>query len=137
MATVRPGRCPVRGVRSRGRLGFGAGAANPTPNRHLFRNLIINGVFPLRSPPLNATVSFFGSIFPTSPMPQNARRSDTITEQQRLAAIERLAVTYTPAEECFDRITRLAARIFATPNCHPLGGGRSASVVQVARGHGD
>lgn len=48
-------------------------------------------------------------------MPQNARRSDTITEQQRLAAIERLAVTYTPAEECFDRITRLAARIFATP----------------------
>ncbi len=48
-------------------------------------------------------------------MPQSARRSDTITEQQRLAAIERLAVTYTPAEECFDRITRLASRIFATP----------------------
>ena len=48
-------------------------------------------------------------------MPQNARRSDTITEQQRLAAIERLAVTYTPAEECFDRLTRLAARVFATP----------------------
>ena len=48
-------------------------------------------------------------------MSQNTRRSDTITEQQRLAAIERLAVTYTPAEECFDRITRLAARIFATP----------------------
>ena len=48
-------------------------------------------------------------------MPQNARRSDTITEQQRLAAIKRLAVTYTPAEECFDRLTRLAARVFATP----------------------
>lgn len=48
-------------------------------------------------------------------MPKNARRSDTITEQQRLAAIERLAVTYTPAEECFDRITRLAARVFETP----------------------
>ncbi|MSR04264.1 MAG: sensor domain-containing diguanylate cyclase [Phycisphaerales bacterium] len=115
MATVRPGRGPVRGVRVRGRLGFGAGAANPTPNRHLFINLRIYGAFPLRSPPLNATVSYFGTIFRTAPMPQNTRRSDTITEQQRLAAIERLAVTYTPAEECFDRITRLAARIFATP----------------------
>jgi hypothetical protein len=30
MATVRPGRCPVRGVRVRGRLGFGARGANPT-----------------------------------------------------------------------------------------------------------
>jgi hypothetical protein len=30
MATVRPGRCPVRGVRSRGRLGFGARGATPT-----------------------------------------------------------------------------------------------------------
>ena len=31
MATVRPGRCPVRGVRMRGRLGFGAlRAAHPT-----------------------------------------------------------------------------------------------------------
>jgi hypothetical protein len=30
MATVRPGRCPVRGVRVRGRLGFGAQGANPT-----------------------------------------------------------------------------------------------------------
>jgi diguanylate cyclase (GGDEF)-like protein len=48
-------------------------------------------------------------------MSKNARRSDTITEQQRLAAIDRLAVTYTPAEECFDRLTRLAARVFATP----------------------
>ena len=87
MATVRPGRCPVRGVRVRGRLGFGAGAANPTPNRYLFRNLMINGMFPLRSPPLNATVSYFGTIFRTAPMPQNTRRSDTITEQQRLAAM--------------------------------------------------
>jgi len=30
MATVRPGRCPVRGVRMRGRLGFGARGANST-----------------------------------------------------------------------------------------------------------
>gem|GEM_PF-7032871 len=30
MATVRPGRCPVRGVRVRGRLGFGARGANTT-----------------------------------------------------------------------------------------------------------
>ncbi|MEY4809855.1 MAG: hypothetical protein RI986_193, partial [Planctomycetota bacterium] len=30
MATVRPGRCPVRGVRVRGRLGFGARGANST-----------------------------------------------------------------------------------------------------------
>ena len=30
MATVRPGRGPVRGVRVRGRLGFGARGANPT-----------------------------------------------------------------------------------------------------------
>ena len=56
MATVRPGRCPVRGVRVRGRLGFGARGANPTPNCYLFINLGIYGVLPLRSPPLNATV---------------------------------------------------------------------------------
>lgn len=43
------------------------------------------------------------------------RRTDTATEQQRLDAIERMGVLYTPAEECFDRITRLAARLFATP----------------------
>jgi len=48
-------------------------------------------------------------------MTQTARRSDLATEQQRLDAIERLGLRYTPAEECFDRITRLAARLFATP----------------------
>ena len=31
MATVRPGRCPVRGVRSRGRLGFGARGGKSHP----------------------------------------------------------------------------------------------------------
>ena len=46
---------------------------------------------------------------------QVTRRSDASSEQQRLDAIERLAVLYTPAEECFDRVTRLAARLFAAP----------------------
>ena len=46
---------------------------------------------------------------------QTARRSDHSTEQQRLDAIERMALLYTPAEECFDRVTRLAARMFAAP----------------------
>ena len=48
-------------------------------------------------------------------MIQTARKSDTVNEQQRLEAIERLALLYTPAEECFDRVTRLAARLFAAP----------------------
>ena len=69
----------------------------------------------MHSPALNITVSFVVITLLTALMPKNARRSDNITEQQRLAAIERLAVTYTPAEECFDRITRLAARVFETP----------------------
>jgi diguanylate cyclase (GGDEF)-like protein len=46
---------------------------------------------------------------------QVTRRSDSSSEQQRLDALERLAVLYTPAEECFDRVTRLAARVFAAP----------------------
>ncbi len=56
-----------------------------------------------------------GLRIPLSPMPNTVRRSDTVTEQQRLESIERMAVLYTPAEECFDRITRLASRLFATP----------------------
>lgn len=48
-------------------------------------------------------------------MSQVVRKSDSSTEQQRLDAIERMALLYTPAEECFDRITRLAARLFAAP----------------------
>jgi diguanylate cyclase (GGDEF)-like protein len=43
------------------------------------------------------------------------RNSETFTEQQRLDAIERMALLYTPAEECFDRVTRLASRLFAAP----------------------
>ncbi len=46
---------------------------------------------------------------------QATRRSDSVTEQQRLEAIERMALLYTPAEECFDRVTRLAARLFSAP----------------------
>ena len=46
---------------------------------------------------------------------QATRRSDHSTEQQRLDAIERMALLYTPAEESFDRVTRLAARMFAAP----------------------
>ena len=48
-------------------------------------------------------------------MSQFVRKSDSSTEQQRLDAVERMALLYTPAEECFDRITRLAARLFAAP----------------------
>lgn len=48
-------------------------------------------------------------------IPNSVRRSDTVTEKQRLESVERMAVLYTPAEECFDRITRLAARLFRTP----------------------
>ena len=48
-------------------------------------------------------------------MTQTARRSDLATEQQRLDSIERSGLLYSPAEECFDRITRLASRLFATP----------------------
>lgn len=36
-------------------------------------------------------------------------------EQERLAALDALAVLYTPAEERFDRITRLAARVLDVP----------------------
>jgi diguanylate cyclase (GGDEF)-like protein len=46
---------------------------------------------------------------------QVTRRSDSQSERQRLESIERMALLYTPAEECFDRVTRLAARLFAAP----------------------
>jgi class 3 adenylate cyclase len=36
-------------------------------------------------------------------------------EQQRLAALERLGITSTPTEERFDRIVRLATRLFRVP----------------------
>ena len=48
-------------------------------------------------------------------MIKTKRKSETFTEQQRLEAIEQMALLYTPAEECFDRVTRLAARLFAAP----------------------
>ena len=48
-------------------------------------------------------------------MIKTKRKSETFTEQQRLDAIEQMALLYTPAEECFDRVTRLAARLFAAP----------------------
>jgi diguanylate cyclase (GGDEF)-like protein len=46
---------------------------------------------------------------------QVIRRSDSSSERQRLDSVERMALIYTPAEECFDRVTRLAARLFAAP----------------------
>ena len=48
-------------------------------------------------------------------MIKTKRNSESFTEQQRLDAIEHMALLYTPAEECFDRVTRLAARLFAAP----------------------
>jgi two-component sensor histidine kinase len=38
-----------------------------------------------------------------------------VTEQQRLAAVRRYDILYTSAEEAFDRITALAARLLGTP----------------------
>jgi diguanylate cyclase (GGDEF)-like protein len=45
---------------------------------------------------------------------QSARRTDT-PSGTRLDSVERMALLYTPAEECFDRITRLASRVMRTP----------------------
>ncbi len=45
---------------------------------------------------------------------QAARRSDS-PSGTRLDSVERMALLYTPAEECFDRITRLASRVMRVP----------------------
>jgi len=47
-------------------------------------------------------------------MAQVGRRTDSVQERTRLETLERLALLYTPAEESFDRITRLAARVMRT-----------------------
>jgi len=41
--------------------------------------------------------------------------SSVVTDPFRLAALERLGILDTPAEEAFDRLTRLATRILCTP----------------------
>ena len=48
-------------------------------------------------------------------MVTTARRNDMIQERQRLETLERMALLYTPAEESFDRLTRLAARVMRAP----------------------
>ncbi|MFM1936302.1 MAG: hypothetical protein RI990_1261 [Planctomycetota bacterium] len=48
-------------------------------------------------------------------MVTSARRNDMIQERQRLETLERMALLYTPAEESFDRLTRLAARVMRAP----------------------
>ena len=47
-------------------------------------------------------------------MAKVGRRTDSVQERTRLETLERLALLYTPAEESFDRITRLAARVMRT-----------------------
>lgn len=38
-----------------------------------------------------------------------------VNDHQRIAALKKLGILYTPAEEAFDKITQMAARVFDTP----------------------
>ena len=52
---------------------------------------------------------------PTSPMPTLDPVADAVADPRRLAALHRVALLDTPAEEAFDRLTRLAVKVVEAP----------------------
>lgn len=61
--------------------------------------------------------SFVGKIMgkPSQPPPSEAIVRSTIADPKRLAALRRIALLDTPREECFDRLTRLGAKLTEVP----------------------